>query len=136
MLHAKDLMVGDWVYIEHTEDGIAPYKEVICIKAEDLCRDACIIETHYEPIPLTPEILEKNWFEKQNNYQWKYCDNSCIILISIAPQIEIGGEVIGIPPTNIMLQGALFNIYITGNYNVHELQHALRLCNIKKTIEL
>ena len=61
-MKAKDLMIGDLVYYIHTEDGIAPYKEVICIQAEDLCRDACIIETHYEPIPLTPEILEKNFF--------------------------------------------------------------------------
>ena len=50
------------------EDGVAPYKEVICIKADDLTRDDCILEAHYSPIPLTSEILERNGWIKVSGY--------------------------------------------------------------------
>lgn len=120
MLHAKDLMIGDLVYYSHTEDGVAPYKEVICITAEDLCRDACIIETHYEPIPLTPEILEKNGFKNSEFFgELHYKDwqimSDCYYLAARCGD----GWYIDIP--------CKF---------VHELQHALRLCGIEKEIEL
>ena len=62
-MKAQDLMIGDWVYYSHTEDGIAPFDEVTQIEADDFTRDECIFQTLYQPIPLTPKILEKNGFE-------------------------------------------------------------------------
>ena len=112
-MKAKDLMIGDLVYYLHTEDGIAPYKEVICIQAEDLCRDACIIETHYEPIPLTAEILEKNFPEPTDGITW-YPEEGGFNCHTYVPDCEINA----------------FGLF---EY-VHQLQHALRLCEIEKEI--
>ena len=57
-------------------------------------------------------------------------------MISIPPQIEIDGEIIGTPPINIMLEGALFDINITSDCHVHTLQHCFRLVGIEKEVTL
>lgn len=136
-MKANELMIGDLVYYIHTEDGIAPYREVICIQAEDLCRDACIIETHYEPIPLTTEILEKNGFEKLRiSWVLRY-NNYCIVVQFINDKwsIEVSNKFTGKDEKNrcdfiSVCRGWSETIY------VHQLQHALRLCGIKKEITL
>lgn len=85
-----------------------------------------------EPIPLTPEILEKNGWV-YNNEDEKFF-----------PQTWVGG--------GLMLQGAGdcgYRIVVASDYDdedtndtsvillyVHELQHALRLCRIEKEIVL
>lgn len=119
-MKVNELMIGDLVYYIHTEDGIAPYKEVICIQAEDLCRDACIIETHYEPIPLTAEILEKNGF-----------------VYNAIPFVD-GWEQFGLA---LYRGGNGYRIDCGINVSliidsVHQLQHALRLCGIEHEIIL
>lgn len=126
-MKANELMLGDLIYYSHTEDGIAPYKEVIRIQAEDLCRDACIIEAHYEPIPLTPEILEKNGWKETwgwwssgdcNFFMVKYADNSWAkgkYGVSFSEDMEADMFFIG---------------------SVHELQHTYRLLEIDKEIVL
>ena len=91
---------------------------------------------YLDPIPLTPEILKKNGFIKRYNYQWEYRDNSCTIVISIAPQIEIDGEIFGTPPINVFLEGALFNINMTSDMCVHNLQNCLNLVGIEKEIQI
>ena len=123
-MKANDLMLGDLVYYIHTEDGIAPYKEVIRIKAEDLCRDACIIETHYEPIPLTAEILEKNgWCSRMNGTGEFYLKNP-LVNAAIVTRTITGFQ---------MNHGPFSGLSI---HYVHELQHAFRLCGIDKEIVL
>lgn len=114
-MKASELMIGDWVYYSHTEDGIAPYKEVICIKAEDLCCDACIIETHYEPIPLTLEILEKNGFIRDGE-SWWYQDFRIVLSTSNGVSLVCGRQ--------------MRFLY------VHQLQQALLLCGIEKEITI
>lgn len=124
-MKAKDLMIGDLVYYIHTEDGIAPYKEVICIQAEDLCRDACIIETHYEPIPLTPEILEKN-FEKKTFFGL-YDDYFDLDIREYSDGIYIvtyHSCEMNIPDQTVHVSW------------VHELQHFMRHCGITLNIEV
>lgn len=138
-MEANGLMIGDWVYYSHTEDGIAPYKEVICIKAEDLCCDACIIETHYEPISLTPEILEKNGFENDFYEEESIADYHTIRLEGYSLKHNIG-EIDG-----YLVTWCNGRINITTDFNgclqkdisyIHQLQHALRLCGIDKEIVL
>lgn len=149
-MKADELMIGDWVYYIHTEDGIAPYKEVICIKAEDLCRDACIIETHYEPIPLTPEILEKNGFERREDLvesensglPFIYSDEDLGIDICVVWRDSFDN---GLRDENEQRWSEFWKLDINalGDYSrvskklhVHKLQHALRLCGIDKGIVL
>ena len=128
-MRAEELMIRDWVLDGHV------YAQVTSITCDG------IIETTHnefsnielvEPIPLTPEILEKNG--------WVYNDED----EKFFPQTWVGG--------GLMLQGADdcgYCIVVTSDYDdedtndtpfiifyVHELQHALRLRRIKKEITL
>jgi hypothetical protein len=106
-MEANELMIGDFVL-----DGNI-YAQVTSITC-----DGNIETTHnkhsdielIEPIPLTPEILKKNgWEERPKGYVFykKLCKNTFVVN---AADIQI-------------------------KY-VHELQHALRLCEIEKEIIL
>lgn len=127
-MEANELMVGD--YLMHY--GF-PYR---VIQVDGIVRDGWMIENGEEdcgePIPLTPEILEKNgWM--YNNEDEKFF-----------PQTWVGG--------GLMLQSADdcgYRIVVTSDYDdedtnntpfiilyVHELQHALKLRRIKKVIIL
>lgn len=135
-MKAKELMFGDFIKLPDGANAKVISIAQDGVYFEDSQSEGVASFDNLSPIPLTPEILEKNGFQKKFNYQWKYCDNGCKIVISIAPQIEIEGEILGEPPVNIMLEGALFDIDITSDCYVHTLQHALRLCGIEKEIVL
>lgn len=137
----KELMVGDWVlmdmnYLEedpmYTKTDYKPYKiqngEDIDLACETNCIGDCDV---YQPIPLTPEILEKNGFKECN----KDTDG--------AIQYELGDESLGVDVwvnTEPCLLGAWRKSYPMINELpisfVHELQHCLNLVGIKKEIEL
>ena len=83
-------------------------------------------------IPLTPEILEKNGFEKMPRGYFVYEDDDESLKMEFYPKemnyngiydfIDIDRGCITIKELPLM--------------NVHELQHALRLCGIEKEIKL
>ena len=83
-----------------------------------------------EPIPLSPEILEKNGFvadepeEKNSAYR---LNEEEVIIVECFPNKNSGYR-------GIFAYGDT-RIRITLNY-LHQLQHALRLCGIEKEIEL
>ena len=111
-------MIGDWVYLSHSEDGIAPYDETTRIEPLDLMRDDCILEAHYKPIPLTEEILEKNGFKRVDNERvttYFFDDGDHITHVH-----KKGDE--------ICMLGVLIHY-------VHELQHGLRFVGVNKEIE-
>lgn len=124
----NELMIGDWVK-SLKEDHSGEYGQVIDIDHHDtvLLEYQCVnyytdVE-HIEPIPLTPEILEKNGFTRYgqvyaNLQQWvgKFGDKRK----SFVQDIRTGEWVMN-------------DVWI--NY-VHELQHVLKLCKIEKEIEL
>ena len=124
-MKANELMIGDWISVmeipaqvfelsydkeekEMTIGILDPQGEVYsCYYGYD----------HVEPIPLTAEILEKNGF---NETFWggEWTNNKVdFILIEHNDGFRVTN-------TNIVLSG------------VHQLQHALRLCNIEKEIEI
>ena len=122
-LRAKDLMIGDWVYIKDHPIKSLPKK----VKSEHFVRS--LVE--FEPIPLTAEILEKNGFASvgQEVYHWK--DANYYVWY------ETDKHTLGIDQND--------STYFAENIspvlrltviNLHELQHALKLCGIKKAIEL
>ena len=101
----NELVIGDWVRCGKR------YMKVTQL-AEDMdCDDI-------DPIPITPEILEKNGFVKEsrenhgNNLQY------CILTDGL--WIDISGE----------------NFFEGKLEYVHQLQHALRLCGIEIEIVL
>lgn len=118
-MKATDLMIGDWVLAD---------KEPIQIK--QVCEDCIICDFGdgdeevdcFEPIPLTPEILEKNGFKKEiaedkihNIYT--LTENSTAFSIKYARSVFQWFYPIDIK-------------------YVHKLQHIMRLCEIKKEIIL
>ena len=124
-------MIGDWV-------RVIPYKKNGRIYRIDYTNGkgneyVAVIDGDFdigllEPIPITPEILEKNGFKKQGFPGWEiYTDDYQILW-----RCDYNPGILDIRS---------FNTYF-GNYTrfytkyVHELQHALRLCGIDKTIEL
>ena len=142
-MKVSELMVGDLCLVNR--DNLCIKKGTIvrisCIDADNRLKEKGLIGcTHcypldkdqdnggiwceyLDPIPLTPEILEKNGWKHDFDevYVWK--DGAAHYI-----SIDLDGK------TRIYVA----NLYIFGmalGY-VHELQHALRLCGIEKEIEL
>ena len=103
-------------------------------------------ESEIEPIPLTPEILEKNGFsqDKKCPFVYETDDEDVIIdLYDSDPNARLSkkedyDKMVGVrlspaPPYGFSYWGQ--SLMIRANY-VHELQHALRLCGIEKEIVL
>ena len=79
-----------------------------------------------EPIPLTAEILEKNEFVLDDEW-YIYTEQGINIAVAFRDDNEFVYDL-------SILTGS-GSVDIHAKY-VHELQHAMRLCNINKTIEL
>lgn len=109
----NELMIGDWVLDKKTN---RPYK---IIGTNDL-----LFHNDYSPIPLTVEILEKNGFRKGN-------------YIEVVGGLDTYylGEEIGSFRIH-RLQNGYYQFGLAKIKYVHQLQHALRLCNINKEIEI
>lgn len=151
MLTSKDLMIGDWI---NTSLGIS---KVVCLddgimfKGKDkngldvVFRDGGIT---LKPIPLTAEILEKNGFEfgytaseeefcsavgcgYPEEKGWCYDDGAGEIKI-IFPNDTDGGLI----RLDDQSADRHLELIFCKPVMVHELQHAMRLCDIKKEIEL
>ena len=127
-LKISDLSVGDWVryrdrkwevcsIYQFTEEvGLFRKDSQICESIEDI-----------ESIPITAEILEKNGFVKNGEYnEWSTGNWEDIPFIGISlsrPSMRIKN--LG---TDIFLDNKV--VY------VHDLQHALRLAGVDKEINL
>ena len=142
-MKANEIQIGDWVHYQADlgKDGV--YEEDIQVK--NIYGDEINCEVrHYEiisgkrlcdckPIPLTPDILENNGFEKVYdkyklpNYRIKW-NSYTGLYFTVFTGVDGYWNPIGL---NVITGG----IPATVDY-VHQLQHALRLCEINKTIEL
>lgn len=124
-MRASDLMIGDYVTV--TPSGMLI--QVAAAHKRKVAYHACtnklswVREGLLRPIPLTREILEKNGMKFRTNVGWFAEDDEYFL------EISTKGD----------------NVYWTINdweYSllklnyVHELQHALKLCRIKKEIVL
>lgn len=130
-MKAKELMIGDWATckkwiellfkITRINDSGKYYYGI----TEEGSRVGPFLLKELEPIPLTPEILEKNeWYIPDDGLWWRH---------SVAP---------------FLMSERTYGYYLYAdaehdkreffciiNY-VHQLQHALRLCGIEKEIVL
>lgn len=131
-MRANELMLGDWV--SHFDEGKN------CVVTELRGRKVSVSYTDdngkkkysellpemaFEPIPLTAEILEKNGFVKDKTQYdedfYEFWSEDLVYCIYL------------------YLYGVHFFLFDNINMQikyVHQLQHALRLCNIDKEIEL
>jgi len=114
----NELMIGDWVCTEHDSTP----RQIDWIKTGEvgLFWNKVVTPPYLVPIPITPEILEKNGF-----------------VYNDLPFVQ-GWEQYGLTLT---VGGNGFHISCGQNVSmiidsVHQLQHALHLCGIKKEIVL
>lgn len=139
-MEIKELMVGDWVLYDPNvfiEDEYEPYKEIYPTKIESGEEIDLAIEHCYSPIPLTPGILEKNGFIKKA-FGYYYNDNEYSVYINITSTCDRCKAVWIESKSNGFSVIIEASKYFSDNkpLYVHELQHALRLCEINKEIEL
>lgn len=125
-MRATELMIGDWVLINGTQRKIEAIDGVDGeIMADDelytLAEDRYHSEDKAEGVPLTPEILENNEFEKFGDY-YDIPNDPSLTIKAVSDTYIIGHLING-----------YFEGFISLDY-VHELQHALRLCGIEKEI--
>lgn len=131
-MKANELMLGDWVYVPH--NGCASHNgkvkalyesETVSTELEGagcLCRAESL-----QPIPLTPEILEKNGFTKSERYEvWRIIRDDYELRVTPWRVAVIFLE-----------DGADKEEYSTPRpKGVHELQHFLKLVKLEKDITL
>lgn len=130
-MKAEDLMVGDRVFLF----GNKPVK-VDCIGNVEIYLsdengiDWRVTYEHIKPIPLTPEILEKNGFSGEG-----YNMGVIGFHTDPIPEVKDGYEVFIWKDMCLEIKHGFTHLKRYTFY-VHELQHALRLCGIEKEIEL
>ena len=136
----SELSIGDWVmftpnkkiYVAEPRFTSAPAKitgayrgrevilEIGCKREFMAIPLSCI-----EPIPLTPEILEKNGFEELKDKSWVGHNHHCHIQQHRSSWTLLANK-----------RGFYRTIRFEGLEFVHQLQHALRLAGVEKEIEL
>ena len=130
-------MIGDWVYDSYHKKNIKwDYSEMFCSNGIP------VIGRDLEPIPITPEILEKNdwyWGLTSDEEDFEHC-----VMGTYEPHwvYDEGAGEISLFFTNDTDGGALkiddqrFNRHLEfvwcDTLYVHELQHALRLCGLNE----
>lgn len=122
-MKATELMIGDWVMYHNTP------RQVVYINDRRLRElhnnevgfthdeDEWIAAHNASPIPLTPEILEKNGWEKS-------IGENPVEVWAIGKGVYLHKTDNGYK----LREGAEFNV--PSIHDVHELQHALRLCGL------
>lgn len=141
-MKASELMIGDWVFCTYPsikkpfrveEIRTVGDNELKIIISDDL--RLVFQERYIEPIPLTPEILEKNGFKYTDNhtlqgsdtYLLRYEQNGFDYTITYKLDDWFAVD---------SYDDRTYRIFEmeTGRWHVHQLQHALKLCGINKEI--
>lgn len=123
-MKANELMIGDW--LQHAS---GKYFQVTRI---DMWSDGSVhfacghphlweYNNEFSPVPLTAEILERNFVKNGTNRYVVYGGNSYIKDMTNFFELHINF-------VDFKLEQQIFY--------VHKLQHALKLCGIEKEIEL
>ncbi len=129
-MKVEELMIGDWYWweAEGKKYPLQVTKDTFKLSDEDI--------SNFQPIPLTPEILEKNGFNDTSfeaNLKYKY------VIHTVEYQL---GYYTKTNSFNVYKRGIdpfyTKDVFCCGFQNivkyVHELQHALKLCGIDKEI--
>jgi hypothetical protein len=126
-MKATELQIGDWVFTQSGAEKVVEIREDV-VHTDEWAYNYDAIK----PIPLTPEILEKNGFriifESELHVSY-FRDIEGF-------HIEVKVDKIGIYQKLSMLDGLGNGVTIVECKFFHQLQHSLRLCGIEKEIEL
>ena len=127
-MKARDLMIGDWVQVPCLIDNTENYNAWCQIKQLrdgdlDVIGFKELSYDEIEPIPITPEILEKNGFKYMTDLWYTQTKEMKPIQI-VFKKTSVITLSINCTPVPINLK------------YVHQLQHALRLYGIEKEIVL
>lgn len=134
-MKASDLMIRDWVVY----DGDIEYINQIRVEGMDVATGSLITSDREDvgfdgisPIPLTQKTLENSGFVKYIAGQYVLSKMAGEIFVSIMPME-------GLPNANgkwlVAIKNGYTDVRIPITY-IHELQHVLKLCKIKKEIVL
>lgn len=143
-MKTNELMIGDWVFNAHHGENIqiTPYD----FFTHGHFEDGKYIPTgvtpsngwDLDPIPITPEILEKNGFTYCKSDGGFYLHTTMsygdweveVVLFNATDEYRNNQLHISSPDDSYIA------IHLMECNHVHELQHALRLCGIKKEIKI
>lgn len=133
-MKANELMIGDLLKWKE-QSGFNDEDRNMVLRVKNIFDDAIKIDGRFklyhislfEPIPLTPKILEKNGFVLKEEEVGVYG-------VNITPYYTRDDV-----PFEVFCDGEPFAIWFKDPVNieyVHQLQNALGLCGIEKEIEL
>lgn len=130
-----ELSIGDWVRdsngIIAKVRGIENWDDGYILNVQTVSGSICALSaTGALPIPLTPEILEKNGFVRKDGYRF--------VNIDMLSTVEKYGNKY-YDYHNIYKKGKTYRPIRVEADNiryVHQLQHAMRLAGIEKEIEV
>ena len=129
-------MIGDWVYIHH--NGKAPHHGKVTAllssgAVETEIDGSLALSSSVDPIPLTPEILEKNGFkmfalneDEAVGFCGKWWSNDGNVMVKKF-KFKYEGD---------MFYMSSRNSKISNIRSVHQFQHALRLVGVDKEITI
>lgn len=133
-MKANELMTGDFLRTIYAQK-IIKVREIkqSCIYTNDNGYEY----NEIEPIPLSPEILEKNGFKRDP--LWHHCDkdlDNYFISVQLGYANRIEYIKIAEKGKDNVIPSERTKLYLTHIKYVHQFQQALRLCGIKEIIEL
>ena len=145
IMKPEELMIGDYITFSDVQnDDNCPKLKVIALNEVDVyvsvdgdpVADLCGPED-IAGIPLTPEILKKNGFEKLDFSHYHIKDRTLVLDADGKWKGPLSWHwVFTEMDTNAKGQPVVIDYYVATINYVHELQHALRLCRIEKEIIL
>lgn len=143
-MSTRDFMIGDWVYNAHHKRNIRITPRFFH-SHDSITGEQYLPETAKPsfgrdliPIPLTPEILEKNGFHSYGE-AWYLPTNNESHGIHVSVGFHRHETVMDIYQRKVFSFYRVYNNdtpYENTSFFVHELQHALCLCGIDKEIIL
>lgn len=131
-MRIEELSIGDWVSYDECSDPVQilgmDSRNGECAVMTDSCYPSGVIGfiENLRPIPLTPEILEKNGFEKLvlSDRRW---ENEELVIAAVREK-EMGCWIICEADHN---RRVCFEMCVE---NVHELQHIFRLVGVEREV--
>ena len=132
-MKANEMMIGDLVLAYGKKTQIVWVGNIHKMAVRGFPYE--FMDGEIEPIPLTPEILEKNGFKRDPI--WHYCDKD-LDDYSISVQLGYANRIeyvkIAEKGKDNVIPSERTKLYLTHIKYVHDLQHALRLCGITSEI--